>query len=235
MLAARAWRKREDVMREIVLDTETTGLDPGAGHRVVEIACIELSHHLPTGRRYQTYINPERDMPADALAVHGLTAEFLASHPRFEEIAAPLLGFLGEDRLVIHNAEFDLRFLNAEFARLGFAPIPIKRATDTVALARRRYPGAPASLDALCQRFAIDTSKRTLHGAMLDAELLGQVYIELLGGRQASMELNAASGPAAQSRGTTVARPPRPHAPSDEERAAHQVLVATLNQPIWGL
>src|SRR4051795_5404258 len=142
-------------MREIVIDTETTGLDPGDGHRIVEVACIELLHHVPTGRKFHRYVNPERDMPAEAFAVHGLSAEFLVEHLRFAEIADELLGFIGDDRLVIHNAEFDLAFLNAELARLDRPPLACAF-VDTLSIARRRFPGAPASLDALCRRFAID-------------------------------------------------------------------------------
>jgi DNA polymerase-3 subunit epsilon len=222
-------------MREIILDTETTGLDPDAGHRIVEIACLELANHLPTGRTFQRYLNPERDMPADALAIHGLSQEFLAGQKVFAETAGELLEFLADAPLVIHNAEFDLGFLNAELARLGFAPIAPRRAIDTMLLARRKFPGAPASLDALCSRFNIDNSKRTLHGAMLDAELLSEVYLELVGGRQATMEL-AARG--AMSGHATVAgqaaRPPRPHPPTPEEEAAHAALLARLKTPLWG-
>src|SRR6516164_433349 len=157
-------------MREIVLDTETTGLDPQAGHRVVEIACIELLHHIPSGREFHRYVNPERDMPADAYGVHGLTAEFLASHSPFAAVADDLLAFIGSDPVVIHNAEFDLAFLNMELARLDRAPIAIPH-VDTLAIARQRYPGAPASLDALCRRFAIDSSGRVTHGAKIDCGL----------------------------------------------------------------
>ncbi len=170
-------------MREVVIDTETTGLDPQEGHRIVEIACLELLHHVPTGRRLHRYVNPERDIPADAMMVHGLDAEFLAGHPPFAAIADAVTEFIAGDRLVIHNAEFDLAFLNAELARLGRGPVagPF---VDTLAVARRRFPGAPASLDALCRRFAIDLSSRDKHGAEIDCSLLAEVYIELLGGRQ---------------------------------------------------
>src|SRR5260370_19845523 len=181
----------EEPMREIVVDTETTGLDPQAGHRIVEIACLELMHHVPTGRKLHRYINPERDIPADALAVHGLTAEFLAGHPPFASIADELIGFIGGDRLVIHNADFDLAFLNAQLSRLGLPPLagPF---VDTLTVARRRFPGAPASLDALCRRFGIDLSERDLHGAMIDCGLLAEGYIELLGGRQPGLGFGAA-------------------------------------------
>lgn len=172
-------------MREIVLDTETTGMDPLDGHRIVEIGCVELENHLPTGRTYHQYINPERDVPAEVVAVHGLTTERLASEPTFGEIIGDFIDFLGDDStLVIHNAEFDMKFINAEFKMFGFPSFDKKRVLDTLALARRKFPGSPANLDALCRRFHIDNSNRTLHGALLDSELLAEVYLELLGGRQ---------------------------------------------------
>lgn len=177
-------------MREIVLDTETTGMDPLDGHRIVEIGCVELENHLPTGRTYHQYINPERDVPAEVVAVHGLTTERLASEPSFGEIVGDFLDFIGEDsRLVIHNAEFDMKFINAEIGKFGFPAVSPKRILDTVALARRKFPGSPANLDALCRRFNIDNSNRTLHGALLDSELLAEVYLELLGGRQKGLDI----------------------------------------------
>src|SRR5271157_4780651 len=169
-------------MREIVLDTETTGLDPAAGHRIVEIACIELAHHIPTGREFHRYVNPGRDIPADAHAVHGLSEEFLAAHPPFEAVIDEFLMFIGADPLVIHNAEFDIAFLNAELARSG-RPLLAPTHIDTLTMARQRFPGAPASLDALCRRFEIDNSGRTSHGAQIDCSLLAAVYLELIGGR----------------------------------------------------
>ena len=217
-------------MREIVLDTETTGLDPESGHQIVEIACIELLHHIPTGRDFHRYVNPERDIPADALLVHGLTAEFLAPYPPFAAIADDLLAFIGADPLVIHNAEFDLGFLNMELARLDRAPIAFLQ-TDTLAIARQRYPGAPASLDALCRRFAIDLSGRVNHGAMIDCSLLAAVYLELIGGRQPGLDFVAPA--AAGVTAVRIARPPRPHAPSTEELAAHQAMLALLTAPLW--
>lgn len=222
-------------MREIILDTETTGLDPAAGHRIVEIGCVEAINHIPTGKSWHQYVNPERDMPEEAFRVHGLSTAFLADHPVFATIADAFLAFIGDARLVIHNASFDMKFLNAELALLGYAPLDAARAVDTVALARRRYPGAQVSLDALCRRFEIDLSAREKHGALLDAELLAEVYLELRGGRQPNLELAATaisrdSGPATASR---PVRPPRPHAPSDSERAAHAELVAALAEPIW--
>ncbi len=221
--------------REIVLDTETTGLDPNAGHRLVEIACVELVNHLPSGRTFQRYLNPERDMPSDAQAVHGLTAEFLAEHPVFASVVAEFLEFIGDDaRLVIHNAEFDLKFVNAELGKLGFPALSARRAIDTVQLARRKFPGAPASLDALCGRFNIDNSSRTVHGALLDAQLLAEVYLELVGGRQATIELVAG---AVSAIGVIAAerpvRPPRPHAPSADELAAHLALLEQIKAPLW--
>jgi DNA polymerase-3 subunit epsilon len=223
-------------MREVVLDTETTGLDPDSGHRVVEIACVELVNHVPTGREYQSYVNPERDMPDDAEGIHGLTAEFLADKPKFAEIAEAFLSFLGEDRLVIHNAEFDMRFLNAELKRLDRDPLARERAVDTVQLARRRYPGAQASLDALCRRFEIDTTERDKHGALIDCRLLARVYLELVGGREPGLEF-AALGPSdpeatARAAGASV-RAPRPHAPSPAELEAHGRFLDKLRSPIW--
>jgi DNA polymerase-3 subunit epsilon len=217
-------------MREIVLDTETTGLDPAEGHRIVEVACIELVYHLPTGRKFHRYVNPGRSMPEDALAVHGITAEFLESQPPFEAIVDELLAFIASDRLVIHNAEFDLAFLNAELVRLERAPLDCAF-IDTLGLARVRFPGAPANLDALCRRFGIDPSNRTQHGAEIDCGLLAAVYLELLGGRQPALDFAA---PAAEVvAGERVLRPPRPHAPSAEELIAHQMMLQTITGPIW--
>jgi DNA polymerase-3 subunit epsilon len=220
-------------MRELVIDTETTGLDPSDGHRVVEIAVIELFNHLPTGKSFHRYINPERDMPEAAQAVHGLTKEFLASHPVFAVIADDFMAFIGSDPLVIHNAEFDLGFINAELKRINL-PTLSPAVTDTLLLARRRFPGQPANLDALCRRFAIDLSGREKHGALIDGELLAAVYLELIGGRQPGLDLTISLGGAA-SRGAAPRslRPPRPYAPSLEEQAAHAALVAKLKQPLW--
>src|SRR5262245_12507327 len=222
-------------MREIVLDTETTGLDPADGHRVVEIACVELSNHIPTGRHFQTYLNPERDMPADASAIHGLTTQFLADKPRFGDIMEKFLEFVGDAPLVIHNAEFDMRFLNAELTRAGRPGLDYTRATDTLLLARQKFPGAPASLDALCKRFAIDNSAREFHGALLDVELLAAVYLELIGGRQAGLELVASRGrqQAVDIVGERRLRPPRAHGASEAELAAHAELVKQLRDPVW--
>lgn len=179
-------------MREIVLDTETTGLDPASGDRIVEIGCVELFNRIPSGQTYQVYLNPERDMPEEAFRVHGISAEFLADKPKFAEIAEALLAFLGDAPLIAHNAEFDIRFINAELTAHGFAMLAAERVIDTLALARRRHPGAANSLDALCQRYGIDLSRRSKHGALLDAEILAEVYAELLGGRQTSFSLDSA-------------------------------------------
>lgn len=218
-------------MREIVLDTETTGLDPAEGHRIVEIGAVELFNHLPTGNHFHIYLNPGRAMPPEAAAVHGLTDAFLADKPRFAAEAARFTAFLGEARLVIHNAAFDVRFINAELATAGYGPIAWGRVVDTLALARQRFPGAPASLDALCRRFGVDNSGRTLHGALLDAELLAEVYLELVGGRQPGLVLDAAAGQGARGAGAAPrAVRPRPLPPrlTEAEAAAHAALVAEL-------
>lgn len=222
-------------MREIVIDTETTGLDPHSGHRIVEIAAIELVHHVPTGRKFHCYVNPERDMPDEAYAVHGLTADFLTAHPPFAGIADEFLDFIAGDPLVIHNAEFDLAFLNAELNRLG-RPILASPSVDTLSLARRRFPGAPASLDALCKRFSIDLSARDKHGAEIDCGLLAAVYVELLGGRQPGLEFAAApvaAGINIMGAASRAAREPRPHTASAEELIAHAALLKTINTPLW--
>ena len=221
-------------MREVILDTETTGLDPGAGHRVVEIACLELINHLPTGRSFQQYLNPERDMPVDSFAIHGLSADFLAGKPLFADVVDRFFEFIGDSQLIIHNAEFDLKFLNAELGKIGRDALPPERATDTVLLARQKFPGSPASLDALCRRFSIDNSAREKHGALLDSELLAEVYLELIGGRQAGLELTSTRrGKPELTVVERIARPPRPHSPSEAELAAHAALVAQLKNPVW--
>jgi len=227
-------------MREIVLDTETTGMDPATGDRIVEIGCVELENHVPTGRHLHLYLNPERDVPAEAVAVHGLTAEFLAKHPTFAEVVDKFVNFIGEDMLVIHNAEFDVKFLNAELRTLGFPLIQMKRVTDTVMMARRKFPGSPANLDALCRRFNIDNSNRTLHGALLDSELLAEVYLELLGGRQHGMAFDAHPAQKQASVDVVVAqtteviiREPRPHAPLPAELKAHLEMVEKLKDALW--
>jgi len=220
-------------MREIVLDTETTGLDPLSGHRIVEIGCLELHNHVVTGQKFHSYVNPERDMPSGAFEVHGLSAEFLQQHPRFGDIVGPLLEFLGEAPLIIHNADFDMRFLNAELTRLGRPLLPMERTIDTVRLARSKFPGAQASLDALCRRFGIDNSARNLHGALLDAELLSEVYLELIGGRQPGLGLSAEGGRAAAA-ATRQHRQIRPHGASEAEIAAHRkFLEGLITDPLW--
>jgi DNA polymerase-3 subunit epsilon len=223
-------------MREIVLDTETTGLDPTSGHRVVEIACVELENHVQTGRFFHTYLNPERDMPLEAYQIHGLSTEFLEKHPLFTDKVEELLVFIGDAGLVIHNAEFDLKFLDYELSRAGRPTLPRDRnIVDTVSLARRKFPGAPASLDALCRRFEIDLSVREKHGAHVDCQLLALVYLELIGGREPGLDLAAAVRRTGLG-GSTVTmavRPPRPHAPSEAELAAHVAFIQKLKQPIW--
>ena len=226
-------------MREIVLDTETTGLEPDSGHRIVEIGALELVNHLPTGRTYHQYVNPQRSMPPEAFAVHGLSDDFLADKPVFSEIAEAFLAFIGEDPLVIHNAAFDMKFLNAELGRAGRPPIPMQRAVDTLAIARRKFPGAPASLDALCRRFGIDNSGRRLHGALLDSEILAEVYLELVGGRQPDFALAASDDRPGASpiagRAPIGPRPaPLPPRLTAEEAAAHESFVAALGEnAIW--
>lgn len=215
-------------MREIVLDTETTGMEPSEGDKLVEIGCVELENHLPTGRTLHLYLNPEREVPAGAVAVHGLTYEFLKDKPIFAEVVGEFLDFIGDDaKLVIHNAEFDMKFLNWELKALGFPSLDARRAIDTVKIARQKFPGSPANLDALCRRFGIDNTNRTLHGALLDSELLAEVYLELLGGRQRGFLDEG--GPVQRSLSDSVAvqrpfREPRPHNASDEEKAAHAAL-----------
>lgn len=221
-------------MREIVFDTETTGLDPAAGHRVVEIGCVELLNHMPTGETRQWYLNPQRDMPEEAFRIHGLSEGFLADKPLFAAVVEDFLEFVGGAVLIAHNASFDMRFINAELAALDRPNLPKDKVLDTIALARRKLPGVQYSLDALCRRFDIDLSVREKHGALLDAELLAEVYLELIGGRQPGLVLasenKGAALPAAAER---LTRAPRPHAPSLAEEAAHQAFVAKMDDPIW--
>jgi len=223
-------------MLEVVLDTETTGLDPAAGHRIVEIGCVELKNHMPTGRTYHQYINPERDMPSEAFAVHGLSEEFLTGHPVFAGVAEAFLTFIGDATLVIHNAEFDMGFINAELRACDLTAIPMDRAIDTVAMARRKFPGARANLDALCQRFGIDNTDRELHGALKDSKLLADVYLELIGGRQHGLELKTDKKEASSTTNQQAERrfrEPRPHAPSPDELAAHKDFVAAIENNLW--
>lgn len=224
-------------MREIIFDTETTGLDPQRGDRMVEIGCIEMINRVATGRTFHAYFHPERTMPAEAEAVHGLSDAFLADKPRFVEHAAELLEFIGDSPLVAHNAGFDFGFLNAELTLCGLEIVSRDRMVDTVAIARTRHPGAKLSLDALCTRYGIDRSHRTRHGALLDAELLAQVYVELRGGRQIGLELAADSNEelitVATIRTDRIFRPARPHVASEAELTAHAAFVQTLNAPLW--
>ncbi len=230
-------------MREVIFDTETTGLDPRTGDRMVEIGCVEMIGRVETGRTFHAYFNPERDMPIEAERVHGLSIEFLSTKPRFAEVADELLEFLGDAPLVAHNAAFDFGFLNNELERSGRPPVDMARMVDTVALARKKHPGAKNSLDALCTRYGIDRSHRVKHGALLDAELLAQVYVELTGGRQIGLGL-ADSETVIEASATTItatgtaranrpARPPRPHAPSVEELERHRAFVAGIENAIW--
>ncbi len=226
-------------MREIVFDTETTGLDPQGGDRLVEIGCVEMVNRVETGRTFHAYFNPQRSMPAAAEAVHGLSDAFLADKPLFSSHVHELLEFLGDSPLVAHNAGFDFGFLDMELALCGLEPIPRDRMVDTVALARVRHPGAKSSLDALCTRYGIDRSHRTKHGALLDAELLAQVYVELTGGRQIGLGLAAEK--ASEQIVTVVSirrdrpmRQARPHAPSAVELELHAQFLTTIKEPLWG-
>lgn len=225
-------------MREIVLDTETTGLDPARGDRVVEIGAVELVNHLATGQTFHCYINPEREVPAEAEAVHGLSTAFLKTKPVFAAIAGDFLAFIGGDPLVIHNASFDVGFLNAELDYLKLSPILPERVVDTLQIARRKHPMGPNSLDALCKRYGVDNSKRTKHGALLDSELLAEVYLELIGGRQTALGLTATVRHTMNletGRRPANARPqPLPSRLTDGERAAHAEFVASLGpNAIW--
>jgi DNA polymerase-3 subunit epsilon len=222
------------MVREIVLDTETTGLDPLSGHRIIEIGAQELLNHVPTGNNYHCYIDPQRDVDLGAFEVHGLSREFLSDFPPFSGIVDSFLDFIGKDRLIIHNARFDMGFINMELHRLGRDDIPMDEVVDTLKIARQRFPGAQASLDALCRRFEIDNSHRDLHGALVDASLLASVYLELIGGRQPGLELaeNAGSIQVSAPR-ETMTREQRKFAASSEERAAHGQLLDQLTDPIW--
>jgi len=229
-------------MREIVFDTETTGLDPKTGDRMVEIGCVEMVNRVATGETYHAYYNPQRDMPAGAEAVHGLSSAFLADKPLFAESVDELLEFMGDSPLVAHNAGFDFGFVNNELALIDCEPLAMERMVDTVAIARKKHPGAKNSLDALCTRYGIDRSHRVKHGALLDAELLAQVYVELTGGRQIGLELAAgvatkngdAIDPGKQSNTSRNFRAPRPHSAPAEELARHQAFIKQIETPIWG-
>lgn len=229
-------------MREIILDTETTGMDPFEGDRIVEIGCVECINHLVTGNTYHVYINPERDVPAEAAAVHGLTNEVLKDEPVFSEVYADFLEFIGDAKLVIHNAEFDMKFINHHLKGMGAPAIPDKRVIDTLTMARQKFPGSPASLDALCKRFQIDNSNRTLHGALLDSELLAEVYLELLGGRQGGLSLDNDGTGFSQSnqvqelekRSKKPVREARVFDIPADELAAHHTMLETLgDKALW--
>lgn len=227
-------------MREIVIDTETTGFDPEQGDRIVEIGAVELFNHMPTGRTYHEYINPERSMPQEAFEVHGLGDDFLRDKPLFRQVAQSFVEFIGDAKLVIHNAAFDMKFLNAELSWLKMPKIPWEQAVDTLEIARRKFPGSPASLDALCRRFGIDNSERTLHGALLDSEILAEVYLELIGGRQPDFALSTTSSPTSGASQTGADWRPQPRSnplPSrltTEEKAAHQAFVETMGDTaLW--
>lgn len=225
-------------MREIALDTETTGFDPQSGDRIVEIGGVELYNHVATGRTYHQYINPERSMPQEAFEVHGLGDDFLRDKPKFAEIGQAFLDFVGDAKLVIHNASFDMKFLNAELGWMGLPRLPMDQAIDTLAIARQRFPGSPASLDALCRRFGIDNSSRTLHGALLDSEILAEVYLELVGGRQPGFSLSQNSGGQDQSGQDAWRASPRetplPPRITQAEAAAHEAFVEKLGEnALW--
>ena len=232
-------------MREIVLDTETTGISPADGHRIIEIGALELVNHTPTGKQLHIYINPERDIEEGAFAVHGISTEFLQDKPVFSEIADEFLAFVGDDQMVIHNASFDVGFLNAELARLGKPVFAMSQAIDTLAMARKKFPGAQANLNALCRRFDINNDHRDLHGAMIDADLLAEVYIELIGGRQPDLSLDpdvaaqqsGQSGNGLEAGGFVIQRDevmvPRAHTPTADEKAAHDAFLTAIDNPIW--
>ncbi|MGB3797396.1 MAG: DNA polymerase III subunit epsilon [Alteraurantiacibacter sp.] len=226
-------------MREIIFDTETTGLDPRTGDRLVEIGCIEMVNRVATGRSFHEYFNPDRDMPAEAEKIHGLSATFLSDKPRFPEKVQGLLEFIGDSPLVAHNAQFDFGFLNFELEQCGIGEIGNDRMIDTLVLARRRHPGAKHSLDALCSRYGVDRSHRTLHGALLDAELLAQVYVELTGGRQIGLQLAVDNTSEEKSTATHFVpktgeyRAPRPHAASEAEIIRHKAFLKSLQSPLW--
>jgi DNA polymerase-3 subunit epsilon len=223
--------------REIILDTETTGFEPSEGHRLVEIGCIELLNHLPTGNTFQTYLNPMRDVPPDAYKVHKLSTEFLKNHPLFTEKVGEFLDFIGEATLVIHNAEFDMKFINAELKAAGFKALSMSRVIDTLPMARQKFPGQPANLDALCRRFKIDNSERKFHGALLDSELLAEVYLELIGGRQHGLglgsELAAQQSQALNAKIKRQKRSARSFPPSEEEIKSHDTLLDKIKDALW--
>lgn len=223
-------------MREIVFDTETTGFDPDKGDRLVEIGCVELINRMPTGNTYHQLVNPGRDMPKEAEAVHGITMEILKDKPSFAEIVDEFLVFIGDSTLVAHNAEFDFRFINWELKNAGRSILPWSRMIDTLDIAKRMFPGAKASLDTLCARYGVDRSSRVKHGALLDAQLLAEVYLELMGGRQNRLELSGATmQPTPRPKAVRTYRRPRSYQPSKEEVAAHAALLDKMTNPLWRL
>lgn len=220
-------------MREISLDTETTGFNPQTGDRIVEIGCVEMQGRIRTGNVFHVYVNPERDMPAEAERVHGLSAEFLADKPVFAEIADKFMSFVADSPLVIHNAAFDMGFINYELQKIGRVMLPMDRAIDTLLIARERFPGSPANLDALCRRYEIDLSERTQHGALLDAELLSDVYLELMGGRQSTLSLDADTDKQLSDNKAKADFLMRHFPPSEQEVAAHEEFINQLKDPLW--
>ncbi|MDC1381970.1 DNA polymerase III subunit epsilon [Candidatus Puniceispirillum sp.] len=234
-------------MREIALDTETTGINPHDGHRIIEIGALELMHHLPTGRKLHLYINPERNIDDGAIAVHGITTEFLADKPVFADIVDEFLSFIGPDAMVIHNAAFDMGFINSELARLDRPALSMTQSIDTLLMARKKFPGSQANLNALCRRFEIDNTHRDLHGALVDADLLASVYIELLGGLQPGLSLNTEADQKMETKAFTkgvipdlrfqgdkkAVRHIRAHTPTDSEQKAHDIFLKGLENPIW--
>ena len=231
-------------MREIVLDTETTGLSPQDGHRIIEIGALEMINHVSTGKIFHVYINPERPIEPDAMAVHGITDERVAGEPVFADLVDDFLNFIGDDQMVIHNAPFDMGFINAELERCGKKTLPMDRAIDTLVIARKKFPGGQASLDALCRKFGVDNSHRDLHGAMIDTDLLAEVYIELLGGKQPGLTLALDSHAVDQNKDEntitanisaekSATRPSRAHHASPEELAAHQAFITSMKDPLW--
>lgn len=223
-------------MREIVFDTETTGFNPFTGDRLVEIGCVEVENYLPTGRIFHQYINPERDMPEGAFRIHGLSAEYLKDFPVFSEIYSKFIDFVGDARLVAHNADFDMKFINWELSQVGHGEYARSRAVDTLEIARRKFPGSPNTLDALCKRFTIDNSNRVKHGALLDAELLAEVYLELMGGRQRGLALEGAGEPQAvvQGKDDRTFRKARPHTAAQEELIRHRKFIAEMGDgALW--
>ncbi|MCW8916485.1 MAG: DNA polymerase III subunit epsilon [Magnetovibrio sp.] len=225
-------------MREISLDTETTGLNPKSGHKVVEIGCVEMINHIATDQYFHVYINPQRDMPEEAFKIHGLSEEFLSEKPLFKDVADDFLAFIEDSPLVIHNAQFDMGFLNWELKEIGKPELDMARTIDTVPIARKKFPGAQANLDALCRRFGIDNSSRELHGALLDAQLLADVYLELMGGRQTGLGLGADEEQAADREAEIQVekrerREARVFVPTPEELAAHEAFLEKISDPIW--